>query len=353
MNDCIDLCIIDMDDVPSEKETSKLPTATKNLALSADQEKGEIFEAGINIGRVEAFDFMTTVVNSSLIVTYENVKKTKGWKHLRNPKSDDGRHFQSLEEFCKVKLGKSYSRMRELSTNRKLIGEAAFEQAEKIGLRQSDFRAIKALPPNQQEIIRKGLEDGADLETVKSALHSLSKEYQFETGMLNEKIENIQKRINEQDALLEKRDAEIAKLTSEQRLTKWHPQTERVRVECQELKAEAELGLNSLYKLFEDVAENDNALPEQDFRIDRILVTVQTLNAVMADINRKIESVIPKEHWPNGIGAENFMSEAEALKWQRDYALIENRHNAKKAARELTLDDVKPRGRGRPRKIAQ
>lgn len=350
MNDCIDLGIIDMDDVPSEKETSKLPTATKNLALSADQEKGEIFEAGINIGRVEAFDFMATVANSSIIVTYENVKKTKAWKYLRN---GDGRHFQSLEEFCEVKLGKSYRRMRELSANRKLIGEAAFEQAEKIGLRQSDFRAIKALPPNQQEIIRKGLEDGADLETVKSALHSLSKEYQFETGMLNEKIENIQKRINEQDALLEKRDAEIAKLTSEQRLTKWHPQTERVRVECQELKAEAELGLNSLYKLFEDVAENDNALPEQDFRINRILVTVQTLNAVMADINRKIESVIPKEHWPNGIGAENFMSEAEALKWQRDYALIENRHNAKKAARELTLDDVKPRGRGRPRKIAQ
>ena len=188
MNDCIDLGIIDMDDVPSEKETSKLPTATKNLALSADQEKGEIFEAGINIGRVEAFDFMATVANSSIIVTYENVKKTKAWKYLRN---GDGRHFQSLEEFCEVKLGKSYRRMRELSANRKLIGEAAFEQAEKIGLRQSDFRAIKALPPNQQEIIRKGLEDGADLETVKSALHSLSKEYQFETGMLNEKIENI------------------------------------------------------------------------------------------------------------------------------------------------------------------
>ena len=170
---------------------------------------------------------------------------------------------------------------------------------------------------------------------------------------LKAEIDKLKKRVTCQDVELENRDAEIAHLSSKKRMTTWHPRTEDVRAECLALKAESELGLNSLYKLFEEVVDNDSALPEQEFRISQIIVTVQTLNAVMTDINEKISAIIPKEDWPNGIKAENFMSPDEAQKWLQDYRLIESRHDARKAARELAREAEKPRGRGRPKTKAQ
>ena len=102
--------------------------------------------AGIDIGRLEALEFMATVANSAILPIYENVKKSKAWRLLRNPKSGDGRHFESLEEFCEIKLGKSYKRLHELTLNRNVIGQDAYEQVERLGLRQVDYSGIKGLP---------------------------------------------------------------------------------------------------------------------------------------------------------------------------------------------------------------
>ena len=106
----------------------------------------EVLAAGIDLGRLEAMDFLATVANSAILAIYENVKKSKAWRLLRNPTSGNGCQFESLEEFCEVKLGKSYRRMRQLAADRNLIGHEAFEQAERLGLHQRDYNAIKALP---------------------------------------------------------------------------------------------------------------------------------------------------------------------------------------------------------------
>lgn len=122
-----------------------------------DIEKEAVFSAGVDLGRIEALDFVSTVVNSAILPIYENVKKSKAWKHLRNPQSSDGRNFESLNEFCEVKLGKSYTRLQELAANRRLIGHDAYDQAEKMGLRQVDYNAIKTLPAPDQELIRQAV----------------------------------------------------------------------------------------------------------------------------------------------------------------------------------------------------
>lgn len=150
---------------------------TKMLEMTntvADIQKDEVLAAGIDLGRLEALDFVLTVSTSAMLAVYENVKKSKAWKYLRNPQSSHGEKFQSLNEFCEVKLGKSYKRLQAITTNRNAIGEQAFEQAEKLGLRQVDYNAIKALPAPEQELVRRAVEESNTRDEVLDVLQELA-----------------------------------------------------------------------------------------------------------------------------------------------------------------------------------
>lgn len=139
-----------------------------------EAEKDEVLAAGIDIGRLEAMDFVLTVSTSAIFSIYENVKKSKAWRLLRNPQSSDGQKFQSLEEFCQVKLGKSYKRLQQMAGNQRAIGQESFEQAERLGLHQRDYNAIKALPAPDQELIRRAVEDAQSRDEVLDLLQELA-----------------------------------------------------------------------------------------------------------------------------------------------------------------------------------
>ncbi|KAB2905584.1 MAG: hypothetical protein F9K35_01535 [Burkholderiaceae bacterium] len=134
----------------------------------------EVLAAGIDLGRLEAMDFVLTVSTTAIFGIYENVKKSKAWRHLRNPQSSDGQNFQSLDEFCQVKLGKSYKRLQQMAGNQAAIGQDAFEQAERLGLHQRDYNAIKALPAPDQELVRRAVEEATTREQVLDVLHDLA-----------------------------------------------------------------------------------------------------------------------------------------------------------------------------------
>ena len=158
----------------NEVALATLDTAPRQLAV-AHEAMDEVLAAGIDLGRLEALDFVLTVGTSALVAVFENVKKSKAWRLLRNPQSSHGENFQSLDEFCEVKLGKSYKRLQAISGNRALIGgEEAFEQAERLGLHQRDYNAIKALPAPDQELVRRAVEEATTREQVLDVLHDLA-----------------------------------------------------------------------------------------------------------------------------------------------------------------------------------
>jgi hypothetical protein len=169
-------------DFDAANQLSVIERQRQDLQAKADQEKDEVFAVGIDLGRLEALDFITTVGNSAILPIYENVKKSKGWAHLRNPESSNGRKFQSLEEFCQVKLGKTYSRLQQLVANRNLIGQDVFEQAERLGLRQVDYNAIKSLPAPDQELVRRAVEEAKTRDDVLDLLQELAARHAREKG---------------------------------------------------------------------------------------------------------------------------------------------------------------------------
>ena len=110
--------------------------------------------AGIDIGRLEALDFIAVTANIAALSIYENVKKSKAWRHLRNPQSAVHGNFESLEEFCQVKLGKSYRRLQTIASQRNALGQDAYEQVERLCLREVDYNAIKSLLPQSSQMCR-------------------------------------------------------------------------------------------------------------------------------------------------------------------------------------------------------
>ncbi len=177
----------------------------QNTSLShADADA--ILAAGVDIGRIQALDFMATIANTTAIAIYENVKKSKTYRFIVNPESATHRHFESFDDFCRVKLGKSDKRMRELVANRNLIGQDAFEQAEKMGLRQVDYNAIKALPQPDQELIRQAVEESSSRDEVLGLLQELAAKHAREKQELSVKVATLEKTVIAKEQSLEAKD---------------------------------------------------------------------------------------------------------------------------------------------------
>jgi len=143
------------------------------VADSNAQEQADAMQAARLVGRIEALTFTATVADSAALEIYEQVKKSKGWRLM---KGRDGAVFSGIEEFAAEVLGKSGRRLQEIAANRRTLGSEAFEQAERLGLRQRDYNAIRALPAPDQELIRRAAEEAKDREEVLALMHDLAAE---------------------------------------------------------------------------------------------------------------------------------------------------------------------------------
>lgn len=124
------------------------PQAEQQLAALQDsaltqQQMTEMFDLGRRLGQMETASFFSNICDEVLLSSFESAKKSKAWRLLKN---EENQIFESFDEFCRQRFGYSYARLQQVSGNRNLIGQEAFEQAERLGLRQRDYNAIKALP---------------------------------------------------------------------------------------------------------------------------------------------------------------------------------------------------------------
>ena len=260
--------------------------AAQNSAITPTQ-ADEVLAAGIDIGRLEAMDFVATIATSAMLAVFENVKKSKAWKHLRNHQSGDGRHFDSLEEFCDVKFGKSYRRLRELSANRNLIGQEAFEQAERIGLRQVDYNAIKALPAPKQELIKEALAEGATKEDLQRALRELAAADQKEIETLMARAEKAEEAAESAEQQIARKDNKINELDRKLNtrkvaaFTDWPEAFKGYIEQAQKAKRDILLGIDALAVIRQESLQIESQSKDEDEVLGRAWIA---LAAEMQDI---------------------------------------------------------------------
>ncbi len=153
----------------------------------------ETLELGKIVGRIEAADFYETVSLSIRLAAFNMAKKSKAYKNLTNPKTRN--HFVNLEEFCQAHLQRSIRRMEQIASNHDTVGGDLFEKSEQLGLRQKDYDAIKALPSDDQVLIKRAMEDTNSREELIDLLQ--------EMAVRNQKIqESMTQQLQSKDEVL-------------------------------------------------------------------------------------------------------------------------------------------------------
>ncbi len=201
------------------KETTKKQTNniekmqnTEAIVTQALMDAEEVFKL---IGRIEAADFLTTVGDVITAQTFEKLRKSKAYKDI--PISDGAgnvRYVGDFKEFCEVKLGKSYTRCHELSQNLRALGADLYESAEKIGFRARDYRALKALPPEEQEVVKQALESESKDEVL-TILEDLTERHVAEKKEAQKQEQELKADMEARDKVLKKKTQQLDKVQLE------------------------------------------------------------------------------------------------------------------------------------------
>lgn len=169
----------------------------------------------IDIGVMRASLFYATVADSVIAETFEKIKEGKKYKHLQY-RDENGkvRHVADFDEFCRVFLGKSLRRCREIAANRKMLGPEHFEQAESIGLTQRHYSAIRALPDEDEAVIKEAIAKESKDEVIEILEDAIAKRREEQQAAEAEKQKLLQAAAAK-DELLREKNSKIDELAQE------------------------------------------------------------------------------------------------------------------------------------------
>lgn len=169
------------------------------------------FDIAKNLGRIEAANFFTTVGDKLIAETAINIRDGKKFKGL--PYKDEKGNLRSVvdfPEFCKVFLGKSYTRTMELISNHNLLGADLYEQAERMGFRQRDYNALKALPNDDRAIIAEAIE-AEDLDKALDLMQQMAAKHHREKETTTKQLDELTKSVEAKDSVIKGKSEELDK----------------------------------------------------------------------------------------------------------------------------------------------
>lgn len=147
--------------IATDDDTPRLPALVEkaNKAAGADALILQSVDLLKMLGRIEMAAFVETVSTKVLAETYLKIKESKAYKGFpyKNSSGEIG-NISTLDEFCDVYMPHTRRRCEQLASNYHLLGPELYEQSERLGLRQRDYNAIKALPADEQAIVKQAIE---------------------------------------------------------------------------------------------------------------------------------------------------------------------------------------------------
>lgn len=173
-------------DMQATNQMAVVERQRQELLAQSEIEKADLMDLGRRLGQMETAAFIGNISDGVLLSSYESVKKSKAWRLLKN---NEGEIFPSLEDFCRERLGFSARRLSQIQGNRDVLGMDAFEQAERLGLRQVDYNAIKTLPAPDQELVRRAVEDAQSRDEVLDLLQELAARHAKEKEAFTQQAE--------------------------------------------------------------------------------------------------------------------------------------------------------------------
>lgn len=192
-------------------EAHALTLAEDAEACAIDQEM--IFTAGKITSRIETALFYETVSQKVAVESYLELKKTKAWAAVTYRDTDGkAKRFSSLDDYCRIVMKQSQRRVQQLADNYHTIGADLYETAEQMGFRQKDYTALRALPADDQEVIKQAMQPDVDRDQILDLMQELAVRHASEKAALESQAKDARET---KDSDLKARDAREAKLNAD------------------------------------------------------------------------------------------------------------------------------------------
>ncbi|CBJ40039.1 conserved hypothethical protein; putative transposase fragment (plasmid) [Ralstonia solanacearum CMR15] len=232
--------------------------------------------------------------------------------------------------------GLAQQRVYEAMRIAKFVAQLPQDQLEDVlALGKVKVMLLASLP---QEVIDQAAESGNDM---------IGKADLMTVAELKEEIRALKRREKNYEAELERAHTQVKRLSQVNRTTEFLLRTEEIREECMALQLGAELHMDGLKKLFNEV--NGEESPEWRLQMEQIWITAHVMASRGLDLIDHMTGLVREGDMPERIQGVHILCPDEARQWLIDYPMIENRHAAEAASRQEKRDAAKPRGAGRPK----
>jgi hypothetical protein len=247
---------LDPEVLPGDVPNHALTMADEAAVRADDAEMA--FEAAKTVGQIEALLFSATVAEKALVETFLKLKQNKAYRSIQFRDAEGNlRRIADLSEFCERYLKKSYRRVQEMASNYHLIGADLYEAAEQIGFRQKDYAAMKALPSDDQEVIKAAIA-ADDRDQVLDLLQEMAARHASEKAALTAKAKEASETAEARDTLVKTKQATVDRLEEENHKLKRRQadftDIEKAGYECAPLHAAVAETIVGLAKIEREVA---------------------------------------------------------------------------------------------------
>lgn len=197
-------------------EPGPLPAAHA-LTLAEERETKDLdremaFQAAQTVGGVETALFLRACADKVIVEQFAKLKRNKAYRAVEFRDAEGNlRRCADLEEFCERYFGSSYRSVKELHDNYHLIGPALYESAEKLGLKRDDYRTLKALPADDQALVRKAIE-AEDRDQVLDLLQEMAARHASEKAALLAEATEAKETAEARDQVVKAKEAKITQL---------------------------------------------------------------------------------------------------------------------------------------------
>ncbi len=249
--------------------TTELSPQEQQITVETTQVLASKQDALMQLGQIQAFNFIGKLVTVSELKILQQVKDSKNYKGLTY-KGESGKleTVSTWDQCCEKILGMSRKSVDERLLNLSQFGEAFVEQAQAMRLGYRDLKALRQLPSDEQALVieSEAVETG-DKEAVKDLIDDLKAQHKKELDA--EKLKTKEVDTQRQVAIRMRDEYQMKAMDYQTELesTKfkadaWKDQTKHLLFEATKYESNAIESLSRLIALRDHFLDNDDLSPQ-------------------------------------------------------------------------------------------
>jgi len=183
--------------------------ADQAVVFGMEQAVLDYSEVLVRTGRIQAADMNQKLNRVLAAKEFIEIRDSKKYKDLAY-RDKDGKlkHVLDLEEYCQVFLGRTYQSVWQDCQNLNTLGDDLYERALTLGLTTRNFRDIRGLQQNDQELVKEAIATKSR-EAVIEVMESLVVKHSKEIKKKDKQLAELQSDLDAARQITAKKDEKI------------------------------------------------------------------------------------------------------------------------------------------------